>query len=359
VNFPEEPETMREDLREIGPHVLIAPPRFWETLCSEYQVKMADAGLLKRVATRAALAIGERVVARRTGPDRARRALYGIAYALALRAVLDKLGLARIRQAYTGGAPLGPEIFTFFRSLGLNLKQVYGQTETSGICVLHPDGEARAETVGRPTPGTDVRISEEGEVLIRSESVFLGYHKNAEATRHALADGWLRTGDAGLLDADGHLVIIDRLQDVLKLADGSRFSAALIENKLKFSPYVREAVAVGEDRPHVVALVQIDMATVGTWAEANRLPFTTFKDLSRKPEVSALIGEAVARVNADLPQAARIQAFALFDKELDADDEELTRTQKVRRAAVLTRYKNMIEDLYAPRERVAMAPHHG
>jgi long-chain acyl-CoA synthetase len=358
VNFPEEPETMREDLREIGPHVMIAPPRFWETLCSEYQVKIADADVLKRLATRAAVAIGERVAARRARSGLAGRALHGVAYALALRTILDKLGLSHVRCAYTGGAPLGPEIFRFFRALGLNLKQVYGQTETSGICVLHPDGEARAETVGRPTPGTDIRISDSGEVLVRGESVFLGYYKNPEATRKALDDGWLRTGDAGLLDGDGHLRIIDRLQDVLKLADGSRFSAALIENKLKFSPYVREAVVIGEDRPHVVALIQIDMATVGTWAEANRLPFTTFKDLSRKREVSGLIGEAVARVNADLPAAARIQAFALFDKELDADDEELTRTQKVRRAAIQARYKNMIEDLYAPAERVAVAPHH-
>jgi long-chain acyl-CoA synthetase len=183
--------------------------------------------------------------------------------------------------------------------------------------------------------------------------VFLGYYKNPDATRQALDDGWLHTGDAGLLDEQGHLVIIDRLQDVLKLADGSRFSAALIENKLKFNPYIREAVVIGENRPHVVALIQIDMGNVGNWAEANRLPFTTFKDLSQKAEVSAVIGEAVARVNEGLPAVARIRGFALFDKELDADDDELTRTQKVRRATILVRYRDMIEDLFAGDARIA------
>jgi long-chain acyl-CoA synthetase len=177
--------------------------------------------------------------------------------------------------------------------------------------------------------------------------VFLGYYKNPEATARALDDGWLRTGDAGVLDGQGHLVMIDRVTDVLKMADGSRFSPALIENKLKFSPFVREAVVIGEERPFVVALIQIDMGNVGNWAEARRLPFTTFKDLSGKPEVASLIGEAVARVNQDLPDVARIREFALFDKELDADDDELTRTQKVRRATILTKYRDMIERLYA------------
>ncbi len=356
VSFAEEPETMREDLREIGPHVMIAPPRFWEAMCSEYQVKIDDAGPLKRIATRAALALGERAAAP-AGSAAARlgrRALYGVAYLLAFRTMLDKLGLSRIRYAYAGGAPLGAEVFQFFRALGLNLKQVYGQTETSGICVLHRDAEVRAETVGKPTSNTRIRISEDGEVLVSGESVFLGYYKNPEATATALDDGWLRTGDAGLMDDRGHLVVIDRLQDVLRLADGSRASAALIENKLKFSPYVREAVVIGEGRAHVVALIQIDMGNVGNWAEANRLAFTTFKDLSQKAEVSALIGEAVARVNQGLSDAARIRAFALFDKELDADDGELTRTQKVRRATILTKYAEMIDELYGHGGRVAV-----
>ncbi len=349
VNFPEEPETMRDDLREIGPHLMLASPRVWEAMCSEFQVKIADAGLLKRAATRVALAIGERVAERelsRSAVGVCWRLLYGLAHLLAFRTMLDKYGLSRVRYAYTGGAPLGPEIFKFFRAIGLNLKQIYGQTETSGICVLHPDEEVRLETVGKPTPGTQIRISDTGEILIKCDSVFFGYYKSPEVTARALEDGWLHTGDAGLLDEEGHLVMIDRLKDVLKLADGSRFSPALIENKLKFSPYIREAVVIGEDRPYIVALIQIDMGNAGNWAEVNRLPFTTFKDLSHKPEVLELIAKEVARVNQDLPKVAQIQRFTLFDKELDADDDELTRTQKVRRSTILVKYKGMIEELY-------------
>jgi long-chain acyl-CoA synthetase len=356
VNFPEARATMRDDLREIGPHVMIAPPRVWETMCSDYQVRIADAGVIKRAATRVALAIGARVAAREGGPTPPGRGwwvLHWLAYVLAFRTMLDKLGLARIRFAYSGGAPLGPEIFRFFRAIGLNLKQVYGQTETAGICVLHPDAEVRAETVGKPTPGTQVRIAETGEILIAGESVFPGYYRNPTITAGALEGGWLHTGDAGFLDARGHLTVIDRLQDVLRLADGSSFSAALIENKLKFSPYVREAVVIGEQRPHVVALIQIDLGNVGSWAETNRLPFTTFKDLSHKAEILTLIADAVARVNQDLPAAARIRDFALFDKELDADDGELTRTQKVRRATILAKYQVLIAGLYTRDEAAA------
>jgi long-chain acyl-CoA synthetase len=350
VNFPEEPETVREDLREIGPHVMIAPPRFWEAMCSEYQVKISDAGWVKRLSTRAALALGERAAARECDSPAPGPVAWGqrrLASLLAFRTLLDKLGLSRIRRAYTGGAPLGPEIFAFFRAIGLNLKQVYGQTETSGICVVHNDGDVRAATVGRPTPGTQVRIAESGEILVSGESVFVGYYRNPEATARAIEDGWLRTGDAGFIDESGHLVMIDRVTDVLKTADGSRFSPALIENKLKYSPHIREAVVIGEERPYVVALIQIDMGNVGNWAEARRLPFTTFKDLSGKAEVVTLIGEAVARVNQGLPESARIREFALFEKELDADDDELTRTNKVRRATILTKYGHMIDRLYA------------
>src|SRR5439155_819185 len=252
VNFPEEPATVREDMREIGPHVMIAPPRFWEAMCSEYQVKIADAGRVKSAAARVALDIGMRVAERRIRRQRVGlglRLLAGLADLLTFRALRDRLGLSQVRYAYTGGAALGPELFRFFRAIGLNLKQVYGQTESGGICVLHADDDVRPETVGKPTPGTRLRISEAGEILISSPSVFLGYYKNPEATAQALDDGWLRTGDAGLMEEDGHLVVIDRLKDVLRLTDGSRFSPALIENKLKFSPYVREAVVVGEERP--------------------------------------------------------------------------------------------------------------
>jgi long-chain acyl-CoA synthetase len=351
VNFPEQPETMRADVREIGPHVMLAPPRVWEAMCSEYQMKIADADVLKRTAARLALAIGSRVVERQLNRQPVGfgwRLLARLAYLLSFRSLQDKLGLSRLRYAYTGGAPLGLEIFKFFRAIGLNLKQVYGQTETSGICVLHPDGEVKGDTVGKPTPGTEIRLSDTGEILIRGECVFLGYYKNPEATGETLENGWLHTGDAGLLDQDGHLVMIDRLGDVLSLADGSRVSPALIENKLKFSPYIREAVVIGEDRPYLVALIQLDLGNAANWAESHRLPFTTFKDLSHKPEIYQLIAKDLVRVNQDLPKAAQIRRFALFDKELHADDEELTRTQKVRRAMVGTKYTDMIEALYIP-----------
>jgi long-chain acyl-CoA synthetase len=349
VNFPEEPETVRDDLREIGPQLMIAPPRFWETMCSEYQVKIADASWLKGAAAGWALAIGMRATERRAERRPAGLGLSllaRLAHLLVFRALLDRLGLSRVRFAYTAGASLGPELFRFFRAIGLNLKQVYGQTESGAISVLHLDGDVRAETVGKPTPGTRLRISEAGEILLASSAVFRGYYKNPEATAQALDDGWLRTGDAGVIDEHGHLRVIDRLSDVLRLADGSKFSATLIESKLRFSPYVREAVVVAEDRPFVVVLIQIDMRTVGSWAEARRVPFTTFKDLAGKPEVLALIEREVARVNEDLPSAARIHAFTLFDKELDADDDELTRTNKVRRPIVLRKYRDMIEGLY-------------
>jgi long-chain acyl-CoA synthetase len=351
VNFPEKPETLREDLREIGPHLLLAPPRVWEAMCSEYQVKIADAGPVKRLAARTALRIGYRIAERQLARRRVGyggRLLSWVAYLLAFRSLQDKLGLSRLHHAYTGGAPLGLEIFTFFRAIGVNLKQVYGQTETSGICVMHPDAEVKGESLGKPTPGTEVRLSDTGEILLRGECVFVGYYKDPEATAKALEDGWLRTGDAGLLDEDGHLVMIDRLRDVLALADGSRFSPAVIENKLKFNPYVREAVVIGEDRPYIVALIQIDLANVANWAESNRLPFTTFKDLSSKPEIYGLIAKEVDRVNQDLPKVAQVRRFALFDKELHPDDEELTRTQKVRRTMVGLKYAEMIDALYRP-----------
>ena len=319
-------------------------------MCSEYQVKIGDAGRVKRAVARMAFGIGMRLTERRLKRQRigpGLRLAGGLAHVLTFRALLDRLGLARVRCAYTGGAALGPELFRFFRAIGLNLKQVYGQTESGGISVLHPDDDVRPETVGKPTAQTAIKISEAGEILISSPTVFLGYYKNPEATAQALEGGWLHTGDAGVVEDDGHLVVIDRMRDVLRLADGSRFSPALIENKLKFSPHVREVVVVGEGRPFVVALIQIDMGVVGNWAESNRVPFTTFKDLSGKAEVVALIGREVARVNDDLPRSARIHAFALFDKELDADDDELTRTNKVRRSTILGKYRDLIDGLYA------------
>jgi long-chain acyl-CoA synthetase len=257
--------------------------------------------------------------------------------------------MLRIRHAYTGGAALGPDTFRFLRALGLNIKQLYGQTEIAGYSCVHRDDDVRFETVGRPTPGVEVRISPEGEILERSDSVFLGYYKDPHATREALADGWLHTGDAGYLTEDGHVVVIDRLADVMRLGDGTLFSPQFIENKLKFSPFVREAVVVGHGRPFVTAILNIDLPVVGKWAEDRRIAHTTYTDLSQKPEVYTLVADEVRRANETLPGAARIRRFVLLYKELDADDGELTRTRKVRRRVIADRYADLIEALYGGR----------
>jgi long-chain acyl-CoA synthetase len=261
--------------------------------------------------------------------------------------VKDQLGLRHIRRAYTGGAALGPDVFRFYHAMGVNLKQIYGQTEISGISVVHRDGDVKFQTVGLPIPETEVYLDEEtGEICSRSPSVFIGYYNNPQATVETLIDGWLHSGDAGYFDEDGHLVVIDRAKDVMTLHDGTRFSPQFIENKLKFSPYIKEAVVFGGDWPYVSAMINIDMANVGKWAENHQLAYTTYTDLAQKPEVYALVGRDVARANADLPEAARIKRYLLLHKELDADDAELTRTRKVRRSFVNERYKEIIDGLY-------------
>jgi long-chain acyl-CoA synthetase len=282
------------------------------------------------------------------------RLLYGLGHALLFRALKDRLGMSNLRSASTGGAALGPDVFRFFHAMGVPLKQIYGQTEISGISCIHRDDDIAFHTVGKPIPGTDVKIAENGEILSRSPSVFLGYYKNDEATRATLDGEWLHSGDAGYMTEEGHLVVIDRLKDVMKLADGTQFSPQFIENRLKFSPYVKEAVVVGKDRPYLTAMLCIDMGVVGKWAEKNKLSYTTYTDLSAKPEVYDLVQREVDEVNATLPAAARIHKFVLLYKELDADDEELTRTRKVRRVFVEDRYREVIAALYgeAPEVRI-------
>lgn len=358
VNFPEEPETALRDLREIGPHVMFAPPRLWESFTRQVQVRIMETTPFKKAVYRTAMRWGGRVAEKRL---RGRsltlldRVLDRLGYLLAFRAVLDDLGLLRIRHAYTGGAALGPDTFRFFHALGLNLKQLYGQTEIAGFSCVHRDGDIRFDTVGRPLPGVELVISPEGEILERGASVFLGYYKDPQATREALRDGWLHTGDAGFLTPDGHLVVIDRMSDVMRLADGTLFSPQFIENKLKFSPFVREAVVIGHGRPYVTAILCIDMGVVGKWAEDRKIAYTTYTDLSQKPEVYALIRAEVCRANQDLPPPARVRRFVLLYKELDADDGELTRTRKVRRRLIAQRYADLIEALYREREdRVAV-----
>ena len=350
INFPESASTVQENIREIGPHVMFAPPRIWENMLSSVQVKIQDSTRFKRWMFEQAMRVGYAMADARFARRRSLpwlRLGYALARYLVFEPVKDHLGLRFLRRAYTGGAALGPDVFRFYHALGVNLKQVYGQTESSGLSVIHRDGDIKYQTVGKPLPNTEVRIAENGEILVRSPAVFPGYYKNPEATAEALADGWLHSGDAGYFDADGHLVVIDRAKDVMVLHDGTTFSPQFIENKLKFSPSIKEAVVFGGDWPFVTALINIDFANVGKWAETRHLSYTTYTDLAQKPEVYALIRRDVERANADLPPAARIRRFLLLHKELDADDAELTRTRKVRRRYIAQRYADLVSALYS------------
>lgn len=354
ISFPEDSSTQRADLRAIGPDLMFSPPRIWESMLSDVQVRIDEAGRLKRAVFGWGYAVGDRVAALRvTGaePGPWLRLQHALADQVAGRPVRNQLGLSRIKRCYTGGAPLGPDVFRFFHAIGVNLKQIYGQTEICGIAVTHRDDDVAFHTVGTPLPGTELRISDDGEILLRSASVFDGYLRNEEATREVLTpEGWLRTGDAGYVDEDGHLVVIDRQKDVLTAPDGSRNSSAFIENKLKFSPYVEEAVVFGptdgtDDAGGMTALITLDPATVGSWAEHERLGYTTYTDLAGKDEVYDLVAEEATRANADLPEGVRVRRFVLLHKQFDPDDDEITRTRKVRRGVVSERYERIIAAL--------------
>lgn len=350
ISFPEEAATVQSDMREIGPDVMFSPPRIWETMLSSVQVRISEAGWLKRRAFAWGFDVGEEAAALIVQgqslplPLRVRRR---IAEWVALRPVRDQLGLTRIQRAYTGGAPLGPDVFRFFHSIGVNLKQIYGQTEICGIAVVHRDGDIAFHTVGTPIPGAEMRLGDDGEILLRSPAVFEGYYRNDEATAESLdGDRWLHTGDAGLIEGNGHLVVIDRAKDVMHLPDGTAFSPAFIENKLKFSQFVEEAVTFGGEEPYVAAILTIDGQTVGSWAEQEHLGYTTYTDLAQMDEVYRLVAEDVHQANADLPDSARVRKFLLLHKQFDPDDEEITRTRKIRRRTIRDRYGTLIDALY-------------
>jgi len=350
LNFPEDPETVQHDIREIGPQVLFSPPRIYEQMVRTAQVKMLDATALKRRVYGWARKVGEevadRVFAKQPVPG-ALRLKHRLADRLVFRKLRDHLGLARIRHAYSGGAALGPDHLRFFHGIGVNLKQIYGQTEIAGISVVHRDGDVKFDTSGLPIPETEIRIAADGEILSRSPCVFKGYYKMPEETARTLTDGWLHSGDIGFIDGDDHLVVFDRRKDVMTLADGGRFSPQFIETRLKFSPYIKDAWVIGHSRDGVAAVVCIDAGVVGRWAEEHHIPYTSYPELSQKGEVRALVAEAVGHVNQGLPAAARIRRFVNLHKEFDADDEELTRTRKLRRAFLEERYRDVIEGLYA------------
>ena len=350
INCPEGPETVRRDMRELGPTGIIAAPRLWETLLSDIQVRAADSSPLKRAVFRHFRAGAERVEALNEGGrdvPPGLRLRHALGEFLVYGPVRDQYGLRRARWALTGGAPLGPDTFRFFRAFGINLKQVYGSTEVCGVISLQPDGQANPDTVGPACDGVAVRIAESGEILVKGPGVFAGYFKAEAATAEAFDDdGWFRTGDAGLMDDRGHLVVIDRAKDVGQLSDGSAYAPQFVENKLKFSPYISEAVSFGDRRPFICAMVAIDFSTVGSWAEKRALPFTNYMDLSQKPETYELIRGEVERINRGLPEASRIRRFLLLGKDLDADDAEVTRTRKLRRGFIADKYSGVIEAFY-------------
>jgi long-chain acyl-CoA synthetase len=356
VNCPEAGETIVEDRREIGTTYAFAPPRIYENLITLTMVRMEDAGRLKRAMFRYFLAHarnwGEKILDRERVPLSARM-LYRLGEVLVYGPLKNRYGLTRIRVAYTAGEAIGPEIFRFYRALGVNLKQLYGQTEASVYITAQPDGEIFADTVGKPNIDVDVKIADSGEVLFRSPGVFLGYYKDPQKTAETkTADGWVRTGDAGFFDQkSGHLKIIDRAKDVGRLNDGTLFAPKYIENKLKFYPNIKEAVAFGDQCDFVCVMLNIDMAAIGSWAERNNIVYGSYQEIAQHPRVCDMLQEHVAEVNRSLAAepamaGAQIRRFLILHKELDADDGELTRTQKVRRGFIAERYAPLVKALY-------------
>ena len=359
VNCPESAATVTIDLKEVGPTYYFAPPRVFEGLLTTVMIRMEDASRPKRWLFAQCMAL-----ARRVGPTlmdgKAVGLLDRLAYALGNLAIYgplrNSLGLSRVRVAYTAGEAIGPDLFSFYRSIGINLKQLYGSTETAVFVCLQPDHEARADTVGVPIDGVEIKLAPSGEIMVKSPGLLKGYYKNEAATTEVLTpDGWYHTGDAGFIDVSGHLKIIDRAKDVGRILggvfDGSMFAPKYVENKLKFFAHIKEAVAFGDKKDRVCAFINIDFEAVGNWAERRNLPYAGYTDLAQKPEVYELVRECIEKVNADLAQdellaGSQITRFLILHKELDADDGELTRTRKVRRAAVAEKYAVLIDALY-------------
>jgi long-chain acyl-CoA synthetase len=356
VNHPESPETVSIDMHDIGPTYYFAPPRVLEGLLTHVQIRMEDASAIKRKLFHACMALARRVGVRILDQDPTvsawDRFKYRVGNFLMYAPLRNSLGMSRVRVAYTAGEAIGPDLFVFFRSIGINLKQLYGSTETSVFVCVQSDRHVRADTVGPPVKGVEIRVAENGEIQVKSPGMFKGYYRNPEDTTAAYtADGWYHTGDAGYLDSDGQLKIIDRAKDVGKLADGSLFAPKYIENKLKFFSYIKEVVAFGANMPEVCVFINIDLEAVGNWAERQGLPYAGYTDLAAKPQVYDLIRDCVNKVNADLaadPKLAgsQVARFLILHKELDPDDDELTRTRKVRRGFIAKKYAVLVDALF-------------
>ncbi|MEO8103626.1 MAG: AMP-binding protein, partial [Betaproteobacteria bacterium] len=347
VSCPESSETVMSDMREIGPTYYFAPPRVLEGLLTSVMIRMEDASFLKRKAFHYFMDLARRVGSRILDGQPvgvADRLLHALGNLTVYGPLRNALGMSRVHVAYTAGEAIGPDLFVFYRSIGINLKQLYGQTETTVYVCVQPNGAVRSDTVGPPLPGCEIKLTGDGEIMVKTPGLFKGYFKNPDATAEAIdADGWFRTGDAGYFDAGGHLKIIDRAKDVGHLTDGTLFAPKYLENKLKFFPYIKEAVAFGDARDHATAMINIDIEAVGDWAERRNLGYAGYTDLAAKPEVYKLVGECIEKVNLDLafdPKLAnsQIKRYVILHKELDADDGELTRTRKVRRRIIADKY---------------------
>ena len=349
VNFGDGVDELAADLREVQPTFFLGVPRVWEKLMATVSIRMEDAGWLKRTNYRFWMARGARLARRRwhgrLGP--LARVEAGLGWLLLYRSLREKIGMGRIRYALSGAAPIAPQVLEWFWALGVPVLEGYGMTENTAQATITPADDVRIGQVGRPVPGCELRLADDGEILTRGAGTFLGYFRNPEATAETIDDdGWLHTGDVGVLDDDGFLTITDRKKDIVITAGGKNISPSEIENRLKVSPYVREAVVIGDQRRYLVALVGIELDTVSRWALQRRLPFTTYADLSAKPETVALIGEVIDEVNQELAQVERVRRFALLPKELEQEDGEVTATQKVKRRAIETAFGPMIEELY-------------
>ncbi len=357
INIPERQETVLRNLREIAPTFYLAAPRSWDNMLTNVQVRMEDSTPLKKALYHFfidnALQAERRKLEGQT-PSLRHRLLRPIGEWLVTGPIKDQLGMSRLRNAFTGGEAIGEDTFVFYRALGVQLRQLYGQTESSAFNAMHAPGEVHLHTVGRPLPGVDVRISASGEIMVRSGSVFTGYHNNPQATASAIEDGWLLTGDAGYLEPDGQLVVLGRVSEVVYTHSGERYIPNYIENRLKFSPYIKDVAVLGSGREFLAAIVCIDMESVGHWAELRGISYVSYADLSQKPEIVELLSLAVAHVNKSLPEGLRIKRFVSLHKEFDADDGEITRTRKLRRNVVESRYEPVIHALYAGERAVVM-----
>lgn len=356
INFPEEPETMQQNMREIAPQYVMYTARLWESLCSTVQAKIADASSSKRFIYNLFLPVGHKVADtcfEKRKPGLLWKFLYTLGDLLLFRPLKDKLGLLKTKGAITGGAVLGPDVFRFFHAIGVPLRQVYALTEVPSLAE-HQMGEIKFESVGPPTRNVELRISDDGEMLATSPALFCGYYKAPELTSEKIKDGRFHTGDAGHIDEDGHVIYWDRVSDLFTLSGGVKYSPVYIESRLKFSPYLKDAMVIGgENRPRVTVMINIDFENVGRWAEGKKIAYTTFADLSQKPEVYDLIRKDIEKVNKTLPSFAKIKRCVLLHKEFDPDEAELTRTRKLRRAFIEDRYRSLIDAMYEDKQEFA------